>query len=172
MPRLLLLCLTIVAAFPSPLLAADPPIVMAPVSPAILAAARSLGLDPERDRARFLPDLVRLLHGGPDNRTAALDALRRAEPERSVATGPGTIRVAVPLGPEVWSTAVFKRHVTLDSLVASIAIDRRAALLAAGLAYCDDETLSYLSTAPLLLTQLHERGSAAIGAFGGSLRIH
>ena len=171
MPRLLLLCLTIVAAFPSPLVAADPPIVMAPVPPAVLATARALGLDPERDRARFLPELVRLLHGGPDNRTAHLDALRRADGERSMVAGPGAVRVSVPLGPEVWSTAILKRRVTLDSLVGSIATDRRAALLAAGLSLCDDETLAYLSTAPLLLGQLHERGAPGLAAFGGSLRI-
>ena len=165
MPRLLLLCLTIVAAFPSPLLSADAPVVMAPVSPAVLAAARALGLEAERDRGRFLAELVRLLHGGPDNRTAPLDALRRTEAERNVSTGPGTVRLAVPLGPDVLG-AVFKRRVTLDSLVSSIVTDRRAALLAAGLSLCDDETLSYLSTAPLLLGQLYERGAASVGAFG------
>ncbi len=51
-------------------------------------------------------------------------------------------------------------------------LDRRAALLASGLAGLDDETLEYLASSPAtVLTQLYERSAAAFAAFGGSLRM-
>ena len=151
---------------------------MAPVSGQVLDAARTLGIGPERDRVHFLPDVIRLLHVGSDERLALLEALRApdgARPSSSAVTGaaaPAALQVVVPLHPAAWSTAVFKRTVPLESLVTSIVSDRRAAFLASGLAGMDDDTLTYLGAAPTLLAELYERGAAAVASFGFSLRVH
>lgn len=179
MPRAWLACLTIVAAFSSPLSAAGPVTVMAPVPAPVLAIARTFDLDPETDRVLFLPTFVRLGHSGPPERTAMLETLRRTEGERasdgraptpdaSSLQGP---LVVVPLDAAVWSTAVFNRPVSLDRLVMTIVTDRRAAFLAAGLATLDDQTLDYLARTPALLAELYERGGASMAAFGSSLRV-
>ncbi len=178
MPRTWFVCLTIVAAFCPPLFAAGPPTVMAPVPRPVLDAARTLGLLPDRDRVRFLPDFVRLAHFGSDERVALLEALRAANGAPTAAAGvdagasASAPQVVVPLDADVWSAAIFKRPIPLTRLLTAIVVDRRAALLAAGLAGMDDETLAYLSGAPALLSDLYERGAATVAAFGASLRIH
>lgn len=169
MARTWIVCLTIVAAFPPPLFAAEPAAtVRAPLAVPALALARTLGLDPGRDRVRFLPDFVRLLHTGSEERAALIEQLRR-DPDRTVADAPA---IVVPLDAAVWSAAVFRRTVPLDQLVTAIVVDRRAALLAAGLAALDDDTLRYLTSVPALLGELYERGAAPVAAFGASLRVH
>lgn len=171
MPRAPFLCLMIVAAFPLRLSAAGPAVVMAPVPAATLAVARTLGMAPELDRGRFLVEAVRLLHGGPESRTAPIDELRRADSAQRTPPEGDVLRVPVPLDPEVWSAAVFKRRVAVEHLVDAILLDRRAALLAAGLAALDDETLEYLGSRPATLTVVHERSAAIFAAFGASLRV-
>ncbi len=171
MPRALYLCLTIVAAFPPRLFAAGPAVVMAPVSPAVVEAARTLGMEPERDRGRFLSDLVRLLHGGPPHRGTQLEALARAEAGRVPAPLAPAMLVPVPLDAETWGAAVFRRRMPVERLVSTILLDRRASLLASGLATLDDETLEFLSAHPATLTELYERSASSMAAFGASLRI-
>ena len=68
----------------------------------------------------------------------------------------------VPLDADVWSRAVFRRPVAADALVTAIATDRKAALLAHGLAALDDETLDYVSREPLLLQALYEEGARRV----------
>lgn len=174
MPRTWFVCLMIVAAFTSPLCAAAvAATVMAPVSEPVLAVARTFGLEPAHDRVRFLPDLVRLTHAGPVDRTTALDALRRADPHAtaSAATPLSAERVVVPLDAAVWSRAIFKRPVTADQLLTAIVLDRRAALLAHGLAQMDDETLTAIAQTPLLLADLYEHAAPAFAAFAQSVRV-
>ena len=172
MPRATYLCLTIVAAFPLQLLAAGPAVVMAPVSTATVEIARTLGMEPERDRGRFLFDFIRLLHAGPPTRTSPVETLARAEASRAAATTGEGLLVSVPLNAETWSAAVFRRRVPPDRLVTTILMDRRASLLAAGLAMLDDETLEFLSAHPVTLGELYEKSAPAMAAFGASLRIH
>lgn len=168
MSRTWFVCLTIVAAFVAPLTAAAPPgTVLAPVPAPALAVARTLGLEPSTDRVRFLPDFVRLLHIGSDERMALLEQLRRQAPAAPSAGD----TVVVPLDAERWSTAVFKRSVSLDQLLVTIVTDRRAALLATGLSSLDDDILAYVAQAPSLVTDLYERGSAPFAAFASALRV-
>jgi hypothetical protein len=170
MPRALLLCLTIVAAFPLPLGAAPPISDDVPVPVSIAAVARSLGLDPARQRARFMAEFVRLLYTPPDGKSSAASAVR-AIAGSPAASGLGELRVPVPLSAAVWSAAVFRRAVPPEQLVAAIAADRRAALLLFSLAALDDSTLDYLAREPSVLTRLHQEAAPAFGAFGSSLRI-
>jgi hypothetical protein len=165
------LCLPIVAAFCVRSVAAQPAIIVAPASASTVEIARGLGLDPGRDRARFLSEFVRILYSGSELRQSSLDALRRLHAGRSGGKEGAALAVPVPLSPALWSAAVFKRPVTSDDLVSTILGDRRAALLSYGLTALDDETLAYLEAHPPVLTQLYERSAAAFAAFGGSLHI-
>jgi hypothetical protein len=57
-----------------------------------------------------------------------------------------TVRVPLPLPPEVWSTRILDRGVPAPRLGVAILRDRPAALLYYGLAALDAETLTYFST--------------------------
>jgi hypothetical protein len=75
MLRHLTLCLTVAAALQPPPAAAEPASEDAPVPAAAMVAARRLGLDLMRDRARFVPELARLLHGPPNGQRPPHDPL-------------------------------------------------------------------------------------------------
>jgi hypothetical protein len=79
--------------------------------------------------------------------------------------------VPVPLTSTLWADALFHRPVPASMLFATILSDRRAALLAHGLAALDDETLQYLSDNPTILFRLYEDSAASFAAFGEALRI-
>ena len=64
------LCVTIVAAFPSSRCRARPISEDVPVPAEVVAVARSVGLDPPRDRARFVAELARLLYTPPLGKNA------------------------------------------------------------------------------------------------------
>jgi hypothetical protein len=188
MLRAPVLCFTIVAAFQLHLTAAEPPAVLPAlpvlavlpvlneevvVSTATLALARTLGMNPERDRARFLSELTRLLYTPPAGRNPEIDSQLRAgaRPPRPTERSPSTLTVPVPLTAAVWSKAVFRREVPADELLSAILADRKAALLGHGLAALDDETLEYFSREPLVLQRLYESAAPAFAAFGGSVRV-
>src|SRR5688572_5828745 len=160
MPRAPILCLTIVAAFQLHPAAAQSISEDAPVTEGVAAVARTLGIDPARDPARFLTELTRLLYTPPVGKNAAVGLLFRSDPGGQT-NGFEDVRVPVPLSAAVWSQAVFRRTVTSEQLVGAIAADRRAALLAHGLAALDDETLAFLGREPGILTRLYERGTSA-----------
>jgi hypothetical protein len=82
-----------------------------------------------------------------------------------------TETVPAPLAAKVWGDAVFQRPVSPSTLFAAIMSDRRAALLAHGLAALNDDTLAYLAGHAAILTRLYEQNAAAFAAFGGALRI-
>ncbi len=136
-----------------------------PVSPSVSALATRVELDVRRDRARFAAEIIRRVYAPPPSRQVQLDLVLTEPP----AAAP--IVVDVPLTPDVWSLAVFKRPVTTEQLLASILADRRAALLCRGLLGADDDTLAFYGSHPALLTFIYERAPGAFAAFGGSIRI-
>src|ERR1700682_4996665 len=172
MPRVLCLCLSIVAVFPVYLAAAPPSFGDATVASEVVAVARTLGLDPPRDRARFVSELARLLYTPASGRSAPGVALLNPKPlDAAAVLVEQPMRVPVPLSADVWSRAVFHRPVKSDHLVAAIMAARRAALVCYGLAALDDETLAFLSEHDALLARLYEHDAPAFAAFGASLRI-
>src|ERR1700741_4425829 len=101
MLRALFLCLTIVPGFPVNSVAANPIAEDAPVTAEIAAVARLVEMDPARDRARFMADLIRVLYTQPSQRTPALTLLRNARPSAGRAPA-GLPRVPVPLTAASW----------------------------------------------------------------------
>src|SRR3954469_846211 len=131
MPRALLWCLSIVAVFPLQLPAATLPMARVPVTASVAALAERVGMDVTRDRGRFAAEIIRRIYSPPASRQVALNlaVVPRGAPEPAAAA-----LVDVPLTPEIWSAAVFRRPVAADRLLAAILGDRRAALLCRGLA--------------------------------------
>jgi hypothetical protein len=82
-----------------------------------------------------------------------------------------TETVPVPLNAALWSEVVFGRPVAPSMLFAALVTDRRAALLAHGLAALDDETIQYLSDNRAILSRLYEDSAPSFAAFGEALRI-
>jgi hypothetical protein len=167
MPRTLLLCSTIVAAFQLPLAAAPAPIAEVPVTSTVAALAARVGMDVARDRGRFVPEIIRRVYSPPASRQKPPDLVVGA---RDADTG-ARIVVELPLQAGSWSQAIFKRQVPSDRLLASILVDRRAALLCRGLAAADDETLAFYADHPELLAFIYEHGAAAFSAFADSLHV-
>lgn len=169
MRRALLWCLPIVAAIQLRTAHAEPPATTrVPVTPSVSALALRVGMDPARDRARFVDELIRRVYSPPPSRAVPLQLVPGArEP-----IGATPLLVDVPLTPDVWSTAVFRGRVAPEQLLATILLDRRASLLCRGLLGADDETLAFYAAHPLLLSFLFERASGAFSAFAPSLRVH
>ncbi len=172
MPRALLVYVTIVAAFPASLAAAPPISDDVPVPAEVAAVARTIGLDPPRDRARFASEMARLMYTPAMGKTPALALLlnqKLIDPALVAAEQP--MRVPMPLTADLWSR-IIKRPIRAEQLFSSIMIDRRAALLCYSLAALDDETLQYIAQHPEILAHVYEHDAATFGAFGASLRIH
>ena len=68
-------CVTIVAAFSVGLDAAPPISEDVPVPAEVVAVARSIGLEPPRDRARFVSEFARLLYTPPIGKSLPVAAL-------------------------------------------------------------------------------------------------
>src|SRR5262245_10827154 len=171
MPRAFILYVTIVAAFPASLAAAPPISDDVPVTVEVAAVARTLGLDPPRDRARFVSELARLMYTPAMGKTPALALLlnpKLIDPELLADAKP--LRVPVPLSADIWSRVV-KRTLRSDQLITAIMTDRRAALVCYALAALDDETLGYLAQHIEILGRVYERDAPMFAAFGPSLRI-
>lgn len=169
MPRLRLVCSTIVSAFQLHLFAAPALAEDVPLPLAVAVVAERAGIDPERNRARFMADLAQALYASPDARSPVVaGAPRVAVPENPAA--PLTIPVPLPL--PVWESAVFGHLVPSNQLVATIVQDRRAMLLCRGLSGLDDDTLAYLVEHPSIVTLLYQRGAPVFAVFGSSLHIH
>ncbi len=88
------------------------------------------------------------------------------------------VRVTVPvehvplaLDAGTWSRVILEQAIKPDQLFGAILRDRRAALLAYGLAWLDDETLLFLARNPSLLRRLYEDHAALFAAFARSLRV-
>jgi hypothetical protein len=165
MPRALYFCFAIVAAFQLP--AAAAPVEDIPVPASVMALADRLGVDLVHERASFIADLARLLYTNIDAKPPALGGSAVA-----ASSNAQTVSVPIPVPAAVWSRAIFHRAVLPNQLIVAILSDRRATLLARGLAGLDDETLTYFVDHPTLLTFLYERASAPFAAFGDDVRIH
>src|SRR5262245_52275576 len=165
MPRALYFCLAIVAAFQ--LRADAAPVEDLPIPPSVVALADRLGVDLDRGRPYFFSDIARLLYTSADAKPPVLIGSRLA----TAGSEHSPVTVPVPLSSAVWSRAIFRRLVAPTDLVAAILSDRRATLVARGLAGLDDETLNYFADHAQLLTFLYERASAPFAAFAGDLRI-
>lgn len=169
MRRALLWCLPIVAAIQLRTASAAPPATTrVPVTASVSALASRVDMEPAKERARFVAELIRRVYSPPPTRAVPLQ-LSAATRETA---GDRPLLVDVPLTPEVWSTAVFKTRVPAEQLLTAILLDRRAALLCRGLLGADDETLEFYAAHPALLTFLYERASGAFAAFAPSLRVH
>jgi hypothetical protein len=164
---LLLWCTTIVAVFSLQPVAAAPLVIQVPLTPEVATAAERFAIDPVRDRARFLPEIVRRIYSPPPIRQTPLNLGASATANSS---SPRAI-VDVPLPLEFWSGTIFHRSIAVDQLLAAILSDRRAALLARGLWAADDETLAFFGEHPALLFWIYERAAPAFTAFAGSLRV-
>jgi len=168
MPRVLLWCITIVAAFPLQASAATPAITHVPVTPAVAALAERLGMDVSRDRGRFTPEIIRRIYSPPQSRRVPLEIPAAAPSAADVAAA---VKVDVPLSAEIWSSAVFRHAVSSELLLQTILVDRRAALVCRGLGAADDETLAFFAEHPALLTFIYERAAGAFAAFADSIHV-
>jgi hypothetical protein len=159
--------LTIVAAFQMQLAAAGGVSESVPVPGGTVAMARSLGVMPVPERARFVAELARLLHFSAER----AGTREKAAPVLPVSSDVAGETVPIPLTTDLWSQAVFRRPVAPEGVVAAILSDPRAAHLCYGLAGLDDETLQYFADHPGLITRLYEHDAAQFAAFGDSLHI-
>ena len=148
-----------------------------PVPGGTAALAQVLGIDPAPDRGRFVYELTRLLYNAPEGRKpsadsyllAARQAIARNRPQLDTRAGD---LVPVPLGADLWSSAIFHRPVQPRELVTAIITDRAASLLCLGLASLDDGTLGFFADHPLLLERIYEKSAPAFAAFSGAVRVH
>jgi len=130
------------------------------------------------DQGRFLPTVIQIAYGGPRQGTGSPEAVRRrlvAYFADKTKTAPPADRdrnvVPLPLTPDVWNKAIFRRTVNPDALVSVILTDRRAALICYGLTAMDDETLRFFAEHPITLTRLYEGGAATFAAFGDAIQV-
>jgi len=136
--------------------------------------ARSLGINPSPDRARFVPELARLTHQASEDRntTRAKAAWLLQRRNAGVAAADaGAESVPIPLTVAMWSQWVFRRSVPPEQMVSAILADPRAAHLCYGLASLDDETLAFFLDHPAAITRLYERAAAVFAAAGSGLHV-
>ncbi|OLC50415.1 MAG: hypothetical protein AUH43_05135 [Acidobacteria bacterium 13_1_40CM_65_14] len=178
-PILVLVCITLVAAFQVRLAAAVVAVSQdVPVPGGTAALAHALAIDPVPDRGRFISELTRLVYDtDARNPTAVafLNSLRLPVARGKKMTLPfdhATFDlVPVPLTAELWSNAVFRRKVAPEGLVMAIIADRQAALVCHGLGALDDETLQFFAEHESLISRLYERNAPMFAVFSGSLHI-
>jgi hypothetical protein len=175
MPRAILVCLTIVAAFSVRLGAENVVTEDVPVPGGIAAIAEALGLPTTPDRARFIAEIARLAYpaaeGTQTTRAKAVLALGRNKGKDPVPVVSPSDTVPIPLTVAFWSRAVFHRSIRPEEAVTAIISDPRSAHLCHGLAASDDETLLFFAGHPDLIGWLHDNAAAVFAAFGGSVHI-
>jgi len=168
------LATTIVAAIslqPAYLAAATAVSEDVPVAGGRAALAAAFDISPIPDRARFVGEVARLLHGLSD-RKATLPEILMQQLRQSAAAATGTSElVPVPLTAAVWSKAIFLRPVAPADLVIEILANRKASLLCYGLAALDDQTLQYLADHPSALTQIYMLGAEPFAVFAEKVRV-
>ncbi|MFN7980410.1 MAG: hypothetical protein U0Q11_00995 [Vicinamibacterales bacterium] len=179
MLRALVLCLTIVAAFHTPL-AAAPLVTQATVSAPVSELAERLGMNVARDRGRFVPEIIRRIYSPPPTRQITLTLLPLpgrtpgAAPVAAAARpAPGTqTQVDMPLTLAFWSEHIFKRQIPPDQWLAWVLSERRAALVCRGLLGADDETLAFYEAHPGLVAFIYEHAPGAFAAIADSIHVH
>lgn len=142
-----------------------------PVPGGRAALAGVFNIHPVPDRARFVGEFARLLHGRSDRKPIAPEILWQQLHQSAASASGANELVPVPLTAAVWSTAVFLRPVAPGDLVVEILGNRQASLLCYGLAALDDETLQYLADHPAVLTQIYVLGAEAFAVFADSVRV-
>jgi len=145
LPRFLL-ATTIVAAIPLHLGAAAAVSEDVPIRGGRAALAATFGIKPIPDRARFVSEFARLLHGLSDRKPMLPEVLAQQLRQSASGSGAGEL-VPIPLTAAVWSKAVFLRPVAPADLVIAILGDRQASLLCYGLAGLDDDCGVFSGTA-------------------------
>src|SRR5258708_7005319 len=104
LPRGLLLCITIVAAFQLQAAARSPVSEDVPLAPAVAGLVRSLGIDIDERRPFVVAEAARLLYTGstrPSDRPPA-------DPSNPAPADSRTVpRVPIPLTTAVWSESIF-----------------------------------------------------------------
>src|SRR6185369_2528182 len=116
-------CLAIAASGPICLSASGALSQDVPVPGGTAAMARSLGIDPSPDRARFVAELARLTHQASEDRnsTRAKAAwLLQRRSAGATAVEAGAESVPIPLNVAMWSQAVFHRTVPPEQIVSAI----------------------------------------------------
>ena len=142
-----------------------------PVSGGRAALARTFDIQPIPDRARFVSEFARLLHGLSDRKPTLPEILAQQLRQSAAGASGATELVPVPLTAAVWSKAVFLRPVAPGDLVVEILGNRQASLLCYGLAALDDETLQYLAEHPAVLTGIYTLGAEPFAVFANSVRV-
>ena len=144
-----MLATTIVAAIPLHLGAAAAVSEDVPIRGGRAALAATFGIKPIPDRARFVSEFARLLHGLSDRKPMLPEVLAQQLRQSASGSGAGEL-VPIPLTAAVWSKAVFLRPVAPADLVIAILGDRQASLLCYGLAGLDDEMDKAAAISPLI----------------------
>src|SRR5262249_37340326 len=177
--RWFIVCTTILVACQLPVAAATVVYQDVPVPGGTAALARALMIDPVPDRARFMTEITRLVYdsdGRNPNVVMFLNSVRLLIQKGKKVTLPfadgSSELVPVPLTPEIWSTAAFRRKVPPEELVPTLLADRPASLICHGLAALDDETLQFFAEHTSLLTRLYERDAPMFAVFSSGLRVH
>jgi hypothetical protein len=99
------------------------------------------------------------------------DWVRRLNAGETVRIEIPTEPVPLPLSPNLWSAAVFRRPVTRSDLARAVLGDPRASFLYCGLMALDDETLAYFAGREALVSSVAQRGAGAFAQWGRSIRI-
>jgi hypothetical protein len=142
-----------------------------PVPGGRAALAATFQIAPIPDRARFVSEFARLLHGLSDRKATLPEVLKQQLRQSAAAASGASELVPVPLTAAVWSKAIFLRPVAAGDLVIEILANRQASLLCYGLAALDDETLQYLADHPAVLTQIYALGVEPFAVFSEKVRV-
>jgi len=170
-PLRFLACITIVAAIEGHPAAAVAVSEDLPVPGGVAAFAETLGISPVPDRARFVSEVARLVHGLPTRPITTVPALVRAMRQLALSGADRTELVPIPLTAAVWTDAVFHRKIAPADLVVAILGDRQAAFLCYGLACLDDETLQYFGEHSAILTEIYTKDAAVFAAFASTVHV-
>jgi hypothetical protein len=146
------------------------------------ALSRAIGHETAVEPGRLMLEIVRLAQAAPATQDPNIDQARRqlvayldsVEQLQNAGNAAGTtvptVRVPLPLSPDVWATRVFGRRVPVPRLGTAILRDRSAALLYYGLAALDAETLAYFSSSRGAL-EAALAFAPAFASYGRSLHV-
>ena len=175
MPRILLAAALVAGLSSTATAASDGGRPSIPLPGGVAALAAALETTHPFDRALVLVETTRIVYENPPGDSAATDLLRRRllayvaslRERRADAAD----LVPLPLGPAVWSDVVFHKRLDDDENALAILESREAALVHAGLAALDAETLDYLATDRTTLDRIVTQDAALFAAFGRSLEV-
>ena len=150
----------------------------------IAAVAEAAGLSPDIAPPRLIVALTRLLHARGEQPVKAQQTTQEKERQEALArvgkhldamvAAPSVAvdRVPSPIPAALWPLVAFDSDVPPSSLFLAIVRSRRASLLYHGLAALDEETLTYFTKKPDVMTRVARESAGAFAAFGRSLQVH